>query len=239
MTKLEVVELLLAFGPGILAFVVYGWFLWLFLFRKPDIRTLGIRIRRRLFLAAAFWPFAAFLPGAVILLFFSLGVLFPFALSMLVSYLVGMLVLLPWYPRLPFIGRSFNDREDCVSSLRLFLPAAVIASSVVWMIACFAISGGRLGDHFMENGARSIEKTFPRFTSAMGVSGYPEVIILYPEYPLHSFCILCHLEQCFKQIEMRSKWCNVPREDSWNEQQSGDRAAMNADACNGQQLRGE
>ena len=211
MTKLDVVEFLLAFGPGILAFAVYGWFLWLFLFRKPDIRTLDIRVRRRLFVTAAFWPFAAFLPGVVILLFLAQGDFFPFALSILVSYLVGMLVLLPWYPRIPFIGRYFPDRENCVSMFRHSFPAAVVASFAVWTAVCVGISGGYLGEHFLEGGPRSPLRVLLEAVNGAPVYDAPAPYVRHSiQYPRHSFCLLCHLEQGYKHIEMRSEWRNVP-----------------------------
>lgn len=205
MTKLEFVESLLGFGPGILAFAVYGWILRRILFRKPDIRTLDVRIRRRLFLAAAFWPFAACLPGVVIFLLLAPGELFPLALALLVSYSIAMLLLLAWYPRLPFLGRFFPERDHCVSLFRRSLPTAVVASFVVWTVVCLAISGGCLGEHFSEGGARS------PFRELLYDVPTPQVRHGI-HYPRHSFCLLCQLEQDLKHVEMRSQW--IPRENS-------------------------
>ena len=213
MTKLEVVELLLAFGPGILAFVVYGWFLWLFLFRKPDIRTLGIRIRRRLFLAAAFWPLFAFIPGMIVALFLCHGDLFPFALSFLVSYAAGLFLLMPWYPRLPFLGRRqrTTDFAADVSLVRRALSYASFVALFAWFLFGLGISGGRLGEHCLERGARSIEKQFGNWVS---VSSFPDRgggYYEYPKYPTHSFCPLCWAEQHLRHTERRREWRVVSR----------------------------
>jgi len=77
----------------------------------------------------------------------------------------------------------------------------------------FAPLSGIAKGEWVEGGARSINNQFP---SVKCVSGCPEVIIRHPEYPSHSFCLLCHLEQGYKHMEMRSEWRNVqiPREAS-------------------------
>ncbi len=208
MTKLDVVSILVAFGPGLCAAIVYVLFLQQILFRNPEIRCLKTRIRRRIFLAVAFWPVSAFIPGMVVALFLCGGDLFPRALSFLVSYAAGMLLLMPWYPRLPFLGRcrQLTDWTADVSLVRRSLAYASFVALVAWFLVAMGISGGRLGEHFMEGGARSIEKQLGTWVS---VSSFPDRgggHYERPRYPTHPFCLLCWEEQRLRHSEVRREW---------------------------------
>ena len=244
MTKLEVAELLLAFGPGILALAVYGWFLRRILFRKPDIRTLDVCIRRRLFLAAAFWPFAASISGTMmmILLAWCMPGGMSFLFGLVLSYAVGMLLLFPWYPLLPFLGRARDlpNRKMLVSLFRFSLSGAISLAFVAWTVVCMGISGGYLGEHFLEGGPRSPLRLLLEAVNDAPVYDAPAPHIRRDiQCPRHSFCILCHLEQGCKHVEMRSKWREVSK--GGEEQQIGVRDAMSAaiESGHGVLLRGE